>query len=104
MDQFAIKRLVRRLVPQTEFEELDFLSQTNKVPAEALSGTLAAVANDLQQELKLIANDEFESFVKLFNDIGDIGAEEFGKFENKIACLRHRTMVQCQRSPSICPS
>ncbi|PJF19348.1 hypothetical protein PSACC_00840 [Paramicrosporidium saccamoebae] len=93
-DHFATKRYVRSLVQGGEFDELDFLRQTSRIAPSELTRVLLAVAEELQQELTLLVNEEFESFVKLFNDIGDVGQEEFQDFEEKVANLYQTSQVQ----------
>jgi hypothetical protein len=86
-DQFATKRYIRSLVQGEGFNELDFLKQTSTIATADLRRTLNVAAEELQQELTALVNDEFEGFVKLFNDIGDVGENEFQDFESKVCSL-----------------
>lgn len=92
-DHFSTKRYIRGLVQGTEFDELDFIRQTSRIQVAELSCALESAAEELHQELNALVNDEFESFVKLFNDIASVGQDEFQDFQTKVEELHANVCV-----------
>ena len=93
-EQLATKRYVRSLAQGRDFSELDFIKQTSSIGLGELQRILNAAAEELQAELTGLVNDEFEGFVKLFNDIGNVGENEFQDFEDKVSVLYEGVRVR----------
>lgn len=87
------KRYVKGLVSSLEFRELDFLRQTNRLGLDNLQKVLDAVVEELQAELRGIVNNDFEGFVKLFQDIGVMGEDEFLDLQDKVFALSESLKV-----------
>lgn len=96
--QFALKRHVRALVQGGEFDELDFLRQTSRQPCSELLKALQAASDELQDEITVQVNEEFEGFVRLFDEIGNVGEEEFAGFGDKVRAIREHVGAVCDRS------
>lgn len=87
------KRYIKGLVSGSEFNTFDFLRQTNRIPPSELERILEYISEELQVELSTLVSEEFEGFTKLFNDIGQVGIEDFRLLEEKVSALSNSIKV-----------
>lgn len=78
------KRYVQGIISTAEFKPGDFFQQTSRFDPADLGRILELLAEELQQELTGIVNQEFEGFAQLFNSIGDVGQEELISLCDKV--------------------
>lgn len=93
-ERYASKRFIRGLVQGDFFDEMEFLKQTSRIPTADLVRVISSSVEEIQEELNDIVKSEFSAFVKLFQDIGQVGNEEISNFHTRLVDIGAKLQVK----------
>lgn len=83
----------RALLQKPTFDINEFICFTRDIPFQKLNHHLHGHLDEVKKELGQLVNAEFEKFISLYSDIGDVGAEEIAALQLNLAQITQDTQV-----------
>jgi hypothetical protein len=83
----------RTLLQSSNFDINEFIYLTRDIPFQKISHHLNEHLDEVKKELGQLVNAEFEKFISLYSNIGDIGNEEIEALTYNISHLKELNNV-----------
>lgn len=68
-----------------DFDVEDFFQKTSELPLDELQGHLHQLSGELQSELGTIVHRDFDKFIEVFRELGQLGDEDMEELDVKIS-------------------